>query len=84
VNPRSYDKLGELAIYEAQSSNFKQATHDLQQALSLAPKDVQLIYNAALVYHWPASGPKLSIISSAPSAMDIPSRRSVLILNGTL
>jgi len=51
VNPRSYDKLGELAIYEAQSSNFKQATHDLQQALSLAPKDVQLIYNAALVYH---------------------------------
>ncbi len=51
VNPRSYELLGELAIYEAQSSNFKQATHDLQQALSLAPKDVQLMYNAALVYH---------------------------------
>ena len=51
VNPRSYDKLGELATYEAQSSNFKQATHDLRRALSFAPKDVQLMYNASLVYH---------------------------------
>lgn len=50
VNPKSYDKLGELATYEAQSSNFKQAIHDLQQALSIAPRDVQLMYNAALVY----------------------------------
>ncbi|HET9178678.1 MAG TPA: protein kinase [Terriglobia bacterium] len=50
VNPKSYDKLGELATYEAQSSNFKQAMHDLRRALSFAPKDVQLMYNAALVY----------------------------------
>lgn len=51
VNPKSYDKLGELATYEAQSSNFKQAIRDLRRALSFAPKDVQLMYNAALVYH---------------------------------
>lgn len=50
VNPSAYDKLGELATYEAQSSSFKQATHDLRRALSFAPKDVQMMYNAALVY----------------------------------
>jgi serine/threonine protein kinase/tetratricopeptide (TPR) repeat protein len=50
VNPKSYQLLGNLATYEAQSSNIKQAKHDLQKALTLAPRDVQLMYNAAIVY----------------------------------
>ena len=51
VNPKSYQLLGNLATYEAQSSNNAQAMPDLQKALALAPKDVQLMYNAAVVYH---------------------------------
>ncbi|TAM82094.1 MAG: tetratricopeptide repeat protein [Acidobacteria bacterium] len=51
VNPRSYKLLGDVAIYEAKSSNIKQAMDDLAQALSLAPKDVQLMYNASIVFH---------------------------------
>ena len=51
VNPRSYQLLGDLATYEAKSSNIKQAKQDLAKALSLAPKDFQLMYNAAIVYH---------------------------------
>lgn len=51
VNPKSYDLLGRLAFYEAQCANFKQAIRDMRRALSLAPRDVQLIYYAALVYY---------------------------------
>ncbi len=51
VNPKSYRLLGDLSTYEAKSSHIKQATQDLQKALSLAPKDYQLMYNAAIVYH---------------------------------
>jgi serine/threonine protein kinase/tetratricopeptide (TPR) repeat protein len=51
VNPRSYELLGNVALYEAKSSNIKQAMRDLEKALSLAPKDAQLMYNAAIVYH---------------------------------
>ncbi|MGA8182917.1 MAG: protein kinase [Terriglobia bacterium] len=51
VNPRSYRLLGDLSTYEAKSSHIKQAIQNLQEALSLAPKDYQLMYNAAIVYH---------------------------------
>ncbi len=51
VNPKDYALLGSLALYEAKSSNIKQAIRDLEKALSLAPKNLQLTYNAALVYH---------------------------------
>jgi serine/threonine protein kinase/tetratricopeptide (TPR) repeat protein len=51
VNPRDFELLGNLATYEAKSSKIKQAMRDLEKALSLAPKDAQLMYNAAIVYH---------------------------------
>jgi tetratricopeptide (TPR) repeat protein len=51
VNPKDYSLLGNLALYEAKSSNIKQAIRDLEKSLSLAPKNLQLTYNAALVYH---------------------------------
>jgi serine/threonine protein kinase/tetratricopeptide (TPR) repeat protein len=56
VNPKSYQLLGDLATYEAKSSNIKQAMLDLKKALSLAPKDGQLMYNAAIVYHLAGQG----------------------------
>jgi len=51
VNPKLYHLLGDLSTYEAKSSHIKQAIQDLQKALSLAPRDFQLMYNAAIVYH---------------------------------
>lgn len=51
VNPRSSRLLGDLAVYEAQSSETAKSMKDLQQALALSPKDIQLMYNAAIVYH---------------------------------
>jgi serine/threonine protein kinase/tetratricopeptide (TPR) repeat protein len=51
VNAKDYQLLGNLATYEAKSSNTKQAKRDLEKALSLAPKDAQLMYNAAIVNH---------------------------------
>ena len=51
VNPKNYEMLGDLALYEAQCANIKQAMQFLEKALSLAPKDAQLMYNAAMVYH---------------------------------
>ncbi|HXH50356.1 MAG TPA: protein kinase [Terriglobia bacterium] len=50
VNPNDYSLLGDVALYEAKSSKIKQAMRDLEKALSLAPKNVQLMYNAAIVY----------------------------------
>ena len=58
VNPRSYELLGEIALYEAKSSKIKPAMRDLTKALSLAPKDFQLMYNAAIVYHLAGQQPK--------------------------
>jgi eukaryotic-like serine/threonine-protein kinase len=52
INPRSYQLLGDLATYEAKNSNIKQAMRDLAKALLVAPKDVQLMYNAAIVYYF--------------------------------
>ncbi|MEJ2010507.1 MAG: tetratricopeptide repeat protein [Acidobacteriota bacterium] len=51
VNPSSSDLLGELALYEAHLSNFKQAMPQIEKALSLAPNNNQLMYYAALIYH---------------------------------
>lgn len=51
VNPMKYELLGSLATYEAKSSKITQAKRDLEKALKLAPKDPQLMYNAAIVYH---------------------------------
>jgi eukaryotic-like serine/threonine-protein kinase len=51
VNPKDYQLLGDLATYEAKSTIIKQAMVDLAKALSLAPKNFQLMYNAAIVYH---------------------------------
>ena len=58
VNPKSYRLLGDLSTYEAKSSHIKQAIRDLQKALPLAPKDYQLMYNAAIVYHLAGQQPK--------------------------
>ncbi|HET7101980.1 MAG TPA: tetratricopeptide repeat protein, partial [Terriglobia bacterium] len=51
VNPQSYRLLGDLSTYEAKSAHIKQAIQVLQKALALAPKDYQLMYNAAIVYY---------------------------------
>jgi serine/threonine-protein kinase len=58
VNPKSYRLLGDLSTYEAKSSHIKQAIRDLQKALSLAPKDYQLMFNAAIVYHLAGQEPR--------------------------
>ncbi len=50
VNPKSSQLLGALAMYEAETSNIGQAMHDLHRALLLAPKDFQIMYDAAVVY----------------------------------
>jgi len=51
VNPSSSGLLGDLALYEAHISDFKHAMQHLGKALSLSPKDVQLMYYGAIVYH---------------------------------
>jgi serine/threonine protein kinase/tetratricopeptide (TPR) repeat protein len=50
VNPKSYQLLGALAMYEAETSNIAQAMRDLHRALLLAPKDFQIMYDAAVVF----------------------------------
>jgi serine/threonine protein kinase/Flp pilus assembly protein TadD len=51
VNPNSYPLMGDLAMYEAKSSDIKQAMRDISKALASAPKDFQIMYDAAIVYH---------------------------------
>lgn len=51
INPSSSDLLGELALYEAQTSDMKQAMRHLQKAVSLAPRNNQIMYYAAVIYH---------------------------------
>jgi serine/threonine protein kinase/Flp pilus assembly protein TadD len=59
VNPKDYQLLSDLAMYEAKSSNINQAKRDIAKALLLGPKkDGQLMYNAAIVYHLAGQQPK--------------------------
>jgi serine/threonine protein kinase/Flp pilus assembly protein TadD/TolB-like protein len=69
VNPKDYQLLGDLAMYEAKSSNMKQAKEDLAKALSIAPKDAQLMYNAAVVYH--LAGQKVKALDYLRRARDL-------------
>jgi tetratricopeptide (TPR) repeat protein len=50
VNPRDTDALGSVALYEAKSGALEKARQSIDQALALAPKDVNVLSMAAEVY----------------------------------
>ena len=49
VNPRDARNLASLAVYQAKAGNDAEATRRLQQAIALAPKDVNVLYRVAIV-----------------------------------
>jgi serine/threonine-protein kinase len=50
VNPRDSDALSYLALYQAKSGAVKKARQSIGRALALAPKDVNVLSEAAEVY----------------------------------
>jgi tetratricopeptide (TPR) repeat protein/tRNA A-37 threonylcarbamoyl transferase component Bud32 len=51
VNPRDAEALGYIATYNAMLDQGKQAQEDLKRALDLAPKNPQVLFDAAFVYN---------------------------------
>ncbi|MFY9559645.1 MAG: tetratricopeptide repeat protein [Terriglobales bacterium] len=49
VNPRSADTMGDLALYYARKGDARNGLQYIQQARSIKPRDVQLMYSEALV-----------------------------------
>jgi tetratricopeptide (TPR) repeat protein/predicted Ser/Thr protein kinase len=49
VNPRSADTMGDLALYYARKGDARNGLQYIQQARSIKPKDLQLMYSEALV-----------------------------------
>ena len=51
VNPRDAEAVGYIATYNAMLNQRKEAQDDLKHALDLAPKDPQVLFDAAFVYN---------------------------------
>ncbi len=49
VNPRSADTMGDLALYYARKGDARNGLQYIQQARSIKPQDIQLMYSEALV-----------------------------------
>lgn len=58
VNPRDATTLAYLADYSAMLGHESRAFQQLQQALTLAPKDAEVMFRAALVYNHFGDRPK--------------------------